>query len=69
MFIIRGVQMFSGPIPDWDEAGWGPLREVTFLCGLTLEGGVEEDLCGSPACAEPKKPRRDSSHLRLVSHA
>ena len=63
--IIGGVRLFSGFDPA--SEGWA-LREIKSLCGLTLDGGVEEDLGGSeprPAC---EKPVRDRQHLRLVSH-
>ena len=65
MFVIGGVQMFSGldPAPD----AWG-LREITSLCGLTLGEGVDEDLAGSEPRPAGEKPVRDCQHLRLISH-
>lgn len=48
--IVCRVEMFSGLAgPERYGPGRGPLRQVTSICGLTLQGGVEQDL------AEPRK--------------
>jgi len=66
--VVRGVRMFLGLAPERDHPVWGPLSEVTHLCGLTLQGGVEEDLGGTAEGAERHQPARNRDHLRLVSH-
>lgn len=69
MFVVRGCQMWSRTFPEGDEARGGPLRPVESLCGLTLGGGVDEDLECAPFGSEARQPARDrQSHLRLVSH-
>jgi len=66
--VVRGVEMWSG-LAGGDLSPWGPLVRVTNLCGLTLDGGMEEDLCGPVEGPEARQPARDrQSHLRLVSH-
>ncbi len=63
--VVRGVQMFSGLDPK--AADWR-LRRVTSLCGLTLDGGVEQDHGRAKPGAVKPEPTRDRSHLRLVGN-
>lgn len=66
--VIRGVQMFLGLAPDRAGAVWGPLAEVVDLCGLTLDGGVEQDGGSATEGPEAQQPARNRNHLRLVAH-
>lgn len=65
--VVRNVQMFLGLAPDGEDAPWGPLRAVTHLCGLTLQGGVEEDRGGPAIGTEAQQPARNREHLKLVT--
>lgn len=66
--IVRGVEMWLGLSADGDCAPWRPLRPVTALCGLTLGGGVDEDLECAAFGPEARQSVRNPHGLRLVSH-
>jgi hypothetical protein len=60
--------MFLGLTPERDHSRWGPLSEVTSICGLTLGGGIDEDLERAPVTPEARQSVRNPHGLRLVSH-
>ena len=62
--VVRGVQMWSGL--ERDHSARGPLSRVSRLCGLTLGGGVEEDLESPPARTEARKASGNPGGLRLI---
>jgi hypothetical protein len=64
--VVGGCRMFFGFAPEWEQALGRPLAEVTDLCGLTLGGGVHEELESSPAGPEARKAARNPHGLRLV---
>jgi hypothetical protein len=61
--VVRGVRMFSGYGPD--PEGWG-LWEITEFCGLTLGGGVPEDLSGPAPGSDREQVSDKPQHIRLV---
>ncbi len=67
--VVRGVQMFSGLAgSERDQPAWRPLARITDFCGLTLQGGVEEDGGSALEGSLSHQPARRRDHLRLVSH-
>ena len=66
--IVRGVELFLGLEAEGSGPAWGPLRQITSICGLTLQGGMEEDLGGATEGSEADQPARNRDHLRLVAH-
>lgn len=65
--IIRGVELFLGLGAEGDGSAWSPLRQITSICGLTLEGGIEEDQRGAPVSSETREPARDPHGLRVIA--
>jgi hypothetical protein len=51
-----------------NEPRWRPLARVTSICGLTLGGGVHEDLERASVTPKARQSVRNPHGLRLVSH-
>ena len=66
--VVGGVRMFSGLAPEGHWPAGRPLREIATLCGLTLDGGIEENLRRAAEGVETDQPARRRDHLRLVTH-